>query len=45
MTDNAIAANANLPMMERVTFTYQKIQWAWSSPALVATDDWASPVT
>jgi type VI protein secretion system component Hcp len=31
-------------MMERVTFAYQKIQWAWSSPALTASDDWVSPV-
>ena len=45
MLDNTVAANASLPMMERITFTYQKIQWVWTAGALTAQDDWESPVS
>ena len=45
MVDNTVAANASLPMMERITFSYQKIQWVWNVPPLTAQDDWSTPVT
>jgi type VI secretion system secreted protein Hcp len=45
MENNTIPANASLPMFERITFTYQKIQWTWNVPTLTAQDDWSSPVT
>ncbi len=45
MVDNLTAADANLPMLEEVTFTYQKIQWTWTDGGITASDDWESPVT
>ena len=45
MVDNLTAADANLPMLEEVTFTYQKIQWTWTDGAITAQDDWSSPAT
>jgi type VI secretion system secreted protein Hcp len=45
MENNTIPANAILPMFERITFSYQKIQWVWTVGALTAMDDWLSPVT
>jgi type VI secretion system secreted protein Hcp len=45
MVDNLTAADANLPMLEEVTFTYQKIQWTWTDGGITASDDWSSPVT
>ena len=45
MRDNELPANANLPLREEVTFTYQKITWTWMNPAETASDDWESPVT
>jgi type VI secretion system secreted protein Hcp len=44
MLDNTVAANASLPLYERITFTYQKIQWVWAAGPLAAQDDWAPPV-
>ena len=45
MVDNLTAADANLPMLEEVTFTYQKIQWTWTDGGITASDDWSSPMT
>ena len=42
MEDNLIAPNATLPMLEEVTFTYQKIQWTWTDGGITAQDDWLS---
>jgi type VI secretion system secreted protein Hcp len=45
MENNTIPANATLPMFERITFTYQKIQWVWTAGSLTAQDDWELPVS
>ena len=45
MADNAVPANATLPLREQVTFTYQKITWTWTDGGLTASDDWQSPVS
>jgi type VI secretion system secreted protein Hcp len=45
MVDNTDATKTNLPLLEEITFTYQKIQWTWTDPATTATDDWSSPVS
>jgi type VI secretion system secreted protein Hcp len=45
MSDNTDATKASLPLLEEVTFTYQKIQWTWTDGGLTASDDWSSPVT
>ena len=45
MADNAIPANATLPLREQITFTYQKITWTWMEGGITASDDWTSPVS
>ena len=45
MLDNEIPANANIPLREDITFTYQKITWTWTDGGITATDDWSSPIT
>lgn len=45
MDDNLVPADATLPLLEEVTFTYQKIQWTWTDGGITATDDWSSPAT
>ena len=45
MESNEVAGNANLPLQEEVTFTYQKITWTWTNGAITATDDWNTSVT
>lgn len=44
MADNTDATKASLPLLEEVTFIYQKIQWTWTDGGLTASDDWSSPV-
>ena len=41
MVDNLTAADSALPMLEEVTFTYQKIQWTWMDGGITAVDDWS----
>jgi len=45
MEDNEEPAKANLPLLEEITFVYQKIQWTWMQGGITASDDWESPVT
>jgi type VI secretion system secreted protein Hcp len=40
----AIPENTQLPVMEDIQFTYQKIEWTWSDGGITAEDDWESPV-
>ena len=40
MSDNLIGTNAALPILQEITFTYQKIQWTWNDGNLTAVDDW-----
>lgn len=40
LNENEIPANANLPLMEELLLTYQKIQWTWNDGGITATDDW-----
>jgi type VI secretion system secreted protein Hcp len=42
MDENLAPAEATLPLLEEVTFTYQKIQWTWTDGGITATDDWSS---
>jgi type VI secretion system secreted protein Hcp len=44
MEDNELPANATLPLMEEVTFTYQKIEWLWVDGGVMTSDDWSAPV-
>ena len=36
--------NAKMPIMEEVSFAYQKIQWTWVDGGITASDDWESPI-
>lgn len=46
MEDNEDPAKSKLPLLEEITFTYQKIEWTWLRGTTVsASDDWESPVT
>jgi type VI secretion system secreted protein Hcp len=45
MPDNEDPALASLPLLEEISFAYQKIQWTWTDPAVTASDDWESPKT
>ena len=45
MADNDDPNNAKLPLLEQITFTYQKIEWIWTDGGITASDDWESPVT
>ena len=40
MANNKIVENAKLPMLEMVSFTYQKIEWTWLDGGITATDNW-----
>jgi len=45
MPDNEDPAKANLPLLEEISFVYQKIQWTWIDGGITAMDDWEAPVT
>ena len=40
MANNKIAENAKLPILEIISFSYQKIEWTWTDGAITATDSW-----
>ena len=44
MLNNKVPENTKMPMMEEVSFTYQKIQWTWVDGGITTEDDWESPV-
>ena len=44
MVDNDDPNSAKLPLLEQITFTYQKIEWVWTDGGITAGDDWESPV-
>ncbi|HVU44834.1 MAG TPA: type VI secretion system tube protein TssD [Terracidiphilus sp.] len=45
MENNEESAKASLPLLEEVTFTYQKIQWTWTQGGITAMDDWSAPIS
>jgi type VI secretion system secreted protein Hcp len=45
MPDNEDPARASLPLLEKISFVYQKIEWTWMDGAVYAADDWETPVT
>ena len=40
MANNNIVENAKLPMLEMISFTYQKIEWTWVDGGITSTDNW-----
>ena len=45
MPDNEDPTKIKLPLLEELTFTYQKIEWVWTKGTITAEDDWESPVS
>ncbi len=45
MPDNTDPAKTKLPLLEDLTFTYQKVEWVWTKGTITAGDDWESPVS
>lgn len=44
MLNNKISENARMPLMEEISFAYQKITWTWADGAIQSSDDWESPI-
>ncbi len=44
MLNNKVPENAKMPIMEEVSFVYEKIEWLWVDGGITATDNWASNV-
>ena len=42
MANNKVAENAKLPLLEMISFTYQKIEWTWTDGAITAMDSWGT---
>lgn len=41
---NKVEANISLPVLEVISFTYQKIEWLWNDGGIMASDDWEARV-
>lgn len=44
MQNNKLEPGNKLPVLEHISFTYQKIEWTWTAGAVSAGDDWQAPV-
>ena len=40
MENNLITEDAKLPLMQEISFTYEKIQWTWVDGGITAEDSW-----
>jgi type VI secretion system secreted protein Hcp len=40
MLNNKVPENSKMPLMEEVSFVYEKIEWTWVAGSITATDDW-----
>jgi len=45
MLNNKVPENIKMPLMEEISFVYEKIEWTWVDGGITATDDWTSPVS
>lgn len=45
MLNNKVPENIKMPLMEEVSFVYEKIEWTWVDGGITAIDDWISPVS
>lgn len=45
MLNNKVVENSKMPLMEEVSFVYERIEWTWVAGEITASDDWISPVT
>jgi len=44
MLNNKIPENVKMPLMEEISFAYQKITWTWIDGNIQSSDDWESPI-
>ena len=44
LADNLLPENSSLPVLQDITFSYQKIQWTWTDGNVTAIDDWEARV-
>ena len=44
MENNKLTELIKLPVLQRISFTYQKIEWTWVDGGITATDDWEANV-
>ncbi len=42
MLNNKFAENTKMPLMEEVSFVYEKIEWTWVDGGITTTDEWVS---
>ncbi len=40
MSLNKVDPGAKLPVLEEISFTYQKIEWTWVETGVTTSDDW-----
>lgn len=45
MLNNKVTENNKMPIMEEVSFVYEKIEWTWVDGGITANDSWASVAT
>ena len=45
MVDNEDPGKAEVPLLDEISFTYQKIEWVWTKGTITAEDDWETPVS
>jgi type VI secretion system secreted protein Hcp len=45
MLNNKVTENVKMPLMEEISFVYQKIQWTWVDGGITAMDDWIDPLS
>ena len=45
MSLNKIDPGIKLPVLEEITFTYQKIEWKWVEGGITTVDDWSKIAT
>ncbi len=40
MENNKLTEQMKLPVLQQISFTYQKIEWTWTDGGITASDDW-----
>ena len=40
MANIKMAENSRIPLLEMISFTYQRIDWTWNDGAITSTDSW-----
>ena len=43
LTNTLVTASMKLPIVQKISFTYERIEWTWLEGAIAAQEDWAGP--